>query len=110
MPDFVPPGAPAGIGVAVDPELMTEFAETATTESISIGELRELPYLATVEAAVPGAQLINGCIGVRHTLEPLIDGLYDDLSQLYLDIHSGLSTIFNADEGNAAAIGEAGCR
>ena len=110
MPDHVPPGAPADIGLTVDPELLTDFADTASTESISIGKLRDLPYVATAEGAVPGAQLISGCIGIRQTLEPLIDGLYDDLSQLYLDIHAGLATITEADEANAAALGEAGCR
>lgn len=106
----IPPGAPADIGLDVDPELMADFADNATTESINIGELKELPYVSTVEGAVPGAQLINGCIGVRQTLEPLIDGLYEELGQLYLDIHGGLTTIIEADETNAAALGEAGCR
>lgn len=110
MPDHVPPGAPADGALDVDFELLNDFADSATDESMIVGQVRELSGIATVEGAVPGAQLINGCIGVRQTLEPLIDGLYDELSQLYLDIHGGLATIRQADEANAVGIRQASGR
>lgn len=109
-PDYVPPGAPADIGTNVDPELLTDFADRVTRESWAVGGVRRLSGIAMVEDAVPGATLISGCTAFRQTTEDLVGDLYDELSQLYLNIHGGLSTIKQADEGNAANIGQAGCK
>ena len=110
MPDHIPPGAPAEGTLNVSFELLNEFANRASDESMTIGKVQELSGIATVEGAVPGAQLINGCIGFRQTVEPLIGDLYDALGQLYLDIQGGLATIRQADETNAADIGQVGGR
>nr|WP_129591166.1 hypothetical protein [Dietzia sp. oral taxon 368] len=83
------------------------FPDTVEFESRGIGALADLDGVATVEASVPGAQLINGCIGFRQTVEPLIRQISDELSQLYPDIHGGIATVEEADAANAAAIGEA---
>ena len=110
MPDHVPPGAPADIGLNVDPELLADFADKVTRESLTVGDVRRLSGITTAENAVPGAALISGCIAFRQATEDLVGSLYDELSQLHLDIHDGLSTINQADEGNAADIGQAGCK
>lgn len=82
MPDHIPPGAPADIGLSVDSELMSHFADRATRESFAVGDVRRLVGIETTENAVPGAALISGCIAFRQTVEDLVDGLYDELSQL----------------------------
>lgn len=110
MPDFIPPGAPAAGTLDVIPERLEKFATSADAESRDIGKFAELSGLVTVEAAVSGAQLINGCIGFRQTVEPLIGEIDDELSQLYLDIHAGLATVIEADADGAISIGEAGGR
>ena len=107
MPDHIPPGAPASGTTDLDGPLLETFADTVEFESRAVGALGDLAGLATAEAAVPGAQLINGCIGFRQTVEPLILQISDELSQLYLDIHSGLATLVEADVANAAALGKA---
>lgn len=106
MPDYIPPGAPAAGTTNLIRPLLEEFADTVEFESRAIGGLSDLGGLATVEASVPGGQLINGCIGFRQTVEPLIQQLSDELGQLYLDIHGGIATIGEADVANAAVIGE----
>lgn len=104
MPDHFPPGAPAAGSTDLNRALLEGFATTVDFESRAIGHLSDLGGLSTVEASVPGAQLINGCIGFRQTVEPLIHEISDELSQLYLDIHGGLATVEEADAANAAAI------
>ena len=89
------------------PGLLVTFPDAVEFESRGIGALADLDGVATVEASVPGAQLINGCIGFRQTVEPLIRQISDELSQLYPDIHGGIATVEEADAANAAAIGEA---
>ena len=107
MPDHIPPGAPAAGSTDIVPGLLVTFADTVEFESRAIGALSDLDGVATVEASVPGAQLINGCIGFRQTVEPFIQQISDELSQPYLDIHGGVTTVEEADAVNAAAIGEA---
>lgn len=107
MPDHIPPGAPAAGSTDLIRPLLEMFADTVEYESRAIGALADLDGLATVEASVPGAQLINGCIGFRQTVESLIQQLSDELAQLYLDIHGGIATIEEADVANAAALGQA---
>lgn len=107
MPDHIPPGAPAAGSTDIVPDLLVTFADTVEFESRAIGALSDLEGVTTVEAAVPGAQLINGCIGFRQTVVPLIQQISDELSQLYLDIHGGIATVEEADAANAAAVGEA---
>ena len=109
MADHIPPGAPADIGLNVDPELLTDFADKATRESFAVGDVQRMSGITSAENSVPGAALISGCIAFRQTTEKLVGNLYDDLSQLYLDIHAGLSTIRNEDANNAADIGNAAC-
>lgn len=107
MPGHIPPGAPAAGSTDIVPDLLVTFANTVEFKSRAIGALSDLEGVATVEASVPDAQLINGCIGFRQTVVPLIQQISDELSQLYLDIHGGIATVEEADAANAAAIGEA---
>lgn len=110
MPDFVPPGAPAAGTLDITPDRLEQFAAAADAQSSAVGDVRNLTGLETAESSVPGAQLINGCIGFRQTVEPLIGELIDELSQLYLDVHAGLATVGEADVASAADIGRAGGR
>ena len=110
MADHIPPVAPVDIGLNVDPELLADFADKATRESLAVGDVLRMSGITTAENAVPGATLISGCIAFRQTTEKLAGNLYDELSQLYLDIHGGLSTIEQAEADNAATIGQAGCK
>lgn len=105
MPDHIPPGAPAAGTTSLSRPLLEKFADTVEFESRAIGGLADLGGVATVEASVPGGRLINGCIGFRQTVEPLIRQLSDELGQLYLDVHGGIATIEEADAANAAALG-----
>ena len=110
MPDFVPPGALPADRTDIKPWLLEGLATRADLESRTVGAVRDLDGLTAVEVAVPGADLINGCIGVRQTLEPLITDLHDQLNQLYLDVHAGIASIRQADADNAACLGQVGGR
>lgn len=110
MPDYVPPGAPPAGVMAVDPDLLDLFALRVDAESRRVGAVSVRDPFATVESSVPGADLINGCIGVSQTVEPLVKDLYDSLSQLYLDIRAGIAGIRQAEADNAARLGQAGGR
>lgn len=112
MPDFVPPGAPPAETLNVNSDLLEEFARSVELEleSSTVGKIDLQDDFTTVEAAVPGAELINGCIGISQTVEPLVTDLYDSLNQLYLDIHAGISVIKQQDADNAAQLGRTGGR
>lgn len=112
MPDdyrWIPPGAHADVGLKVDAELMSDFADKAIRESYAVGDVMGMQGIADAEGAVPGAALVSGCIALRQTADSLASELYDGLNQLYLSIHSGLATIDEADRENAAGIGQAVC-
>lgn len=104
MPDYVPPGAPAAGTTCITLPLLEELARLADTQAMTAGNTAVLTGLDRAEAAVPGAQLINGCIGFRQTVEPLIGGLFDELTQLSQKVRSGMTTISDVDAANASAI------
>lgn len=104
MPDYVPPGAPAAGTTCITPSLLDELARLADTQASTVGGTRVLTGLHRAEEAVPGAQLINGCIGFRQTVESLIVDLFDELTQLSQKVRSGMTTLSAADAANASAI------
>lgn len=89
---------------------MNDFADKVSRESFSVGDVRRMLGLEKAAEAVPGAKLISGCIALRQSAESFVEELYDELSQLHLDIHRGLATIGQAEESNAASIDQYGCR
>lgn len=104
MPEYVPPGAPAAGTMCIRLPLLDELARMADSQAATVAGAGSLTGLATAEAAVPGAQLINGLIGFRQTAEPELNSLYDELSALSQKVRSGMTTISDQDAANASAV------
>lgn len=103
-PGYVPPGAPAAGTTCIIPRLLDDLASMADSQAMTVGGTGVLSGLVTAEAAVPGAQLINGLIGFRQTAEPLIGELVDELTMLSQKVRSGATTISDQDAANAKEI------